>query len=99
MVDSKPDTTKTFSLRETCKQRIKSMIQTVKQQNRDVKGFWLVLDSSTLKMISSFMKNMELLELGTVLSIFSEIIFTACGNQYKQTIFSLWLFFLILIFL
>ncbi|KAM3146591.1 hypothetical protein pb186bvf_001121 [Paramecium bursaria] len=52
------------SFKFIAKQRLKSMFINIRSQNPNVKTFILVLDQKTIKIVSSFLKMSELLELG-----------------------------------
>ncbi len=53
-----------FSLRNSCKSRINSLLQDLRSQNPSVPYFLLILDQTSLRMVSSCLKMIELMETG-----------------------------------
>ncbi|EGR28704.1 syntaxin binding protein 1, putative [Ichthyophthirius multifiliis] len=55
-----------FSLKDNCKQRLKTALEDIMRQNKTVQQYILITDQNSLKIISSLMKMTELLELNII---------------------------------
>ncbi|KAL4499311.1 hypothetical protein ABPG72_006897 [Tetrahymena utriculariae] len=52
-----------YSLKQNCKLRIKGLFEDLQRANKGVSSYLLITDANSLKILSSFMKMMELMEL------------------------------------
>ncbi|KRW98925.1 Sec1-like protein [Pseudocohnilembus persalinus] len=52
-----------FSLKKNCQNRIKMLFDQLRQTNQNVQSYLLIVDEKSLRMISSYMKMMDLMEL------------------------------------
>ena len=48
-----------FSLKETCKQRIKGMFVSLRKEYPNVTSYLLIVDEKTVKIVSAYMKMAE----------------------------------------
>ena len=60
MVDNKTSTL--FSLKDTCKERFKTFVKELKAEFKGINSFLMIVDKKSIKILSSFMKQMDLLE-------------------------------------